>query len=148
MSQVKTSIEIAAPPAVVFAKILDPEHLGDWVTIHRSVKVTTPTADTEGAEMEQVLSLRGVSVTIRWKLVAVEAPHRAEWKGRGPAGSGARIIYALSGPEAGPTRFDYTNEFTAPGGVIGAAASRVVVGGVSEREAQASLAKLKRLLEA
>ena len=48
----------------------------------------------------------------------------------------------------GGTRFEYENEFKAPMGPLGAAASRALVGGVPEREAQASLKQLKALLEA
>ena len=43
--------------------------------------------------------------------------------------------------------FEYTNEFTAPGGRLGNVASRVLVGAASEREARNSLARLKALLE-
>ena len=47
----------------------------------------------------------------------------------------------------GGTHFEYENEFKAPGGVAGPAASRVLVGGMPEREADKSLKKLKKLLE-
>jgi uncharacterized membrane protein len=47
----------------------------------------------------------------------------------------------------GGTRFEYENEFKAPGGFLGAAASRMLIGGVPEREARQSLEKLKNLLE-
>jgi hypothetical protein len=49
--------------------------------------------------------------------------------------------------DGGRTRFDYENEFKAPGGIIGAAASRVLVGGVPQREATRSLQQLKALIE-
>ena len=39
-------------------------------------------------------------------------------------------------PERCGTQFDYRNEFKAPVGPLGAAASRVVMGGVPEREAK------------
>ncbi|WP_249012145.1 SRPBCC family protein [Conexibacter sp. DBS9H8] len=147
MTVVNASIEIAVAPDVVFATILDPNRLADWVTIHRSVKVKSANPTAEGSEMDQVLSLHGLSVTIHWTLTSVQAPTEAQWHGRGPAGSRAAIRYCLSGPAEGPTRFDYANEFTAPGGPIGKAASRVVVGPASAREANRSLAKLKALLE-
>jgi hypothetical protein len=57
------------------------------------------------------------------------------------------IRYHLSEDGDGTTTFDYTNEFKAPGGALGNVASRVIVGGLSEREAHNSLARLKRLLE-
>ena len=43
---------------------------------------------------------------------------------------------------------DYRNEFKTPFGPLGSVASRVLVGGVPEHEANASLRKLKALLEA
>jgi hypothetical protein len=148
MTVVNASIAIAVAPERVFATILDPHRLADWVTIHKSVTVKSEDPAREGAEMDQVLSLHGLSVTIHWTLTALRAPTEALWHGRGPAGSRAVIRYRLSGPAEGPTRFDYTNEFTTPGGPIGKAAARVVVGPTSEREANRSLAKLKALLEA
>jgi hypothetical protein len=43
--------------------------------------------------------------------------------------------------------FDYTNEFTPPGGRLGTVASRMIVGAASEREANNSLSRLKALVE-
>jgi carbon monoxide dehydrogenase subunit G len=147
MSVVKVSIEIEAPRRVVFDTIMDPNRLRDWVTIHRSLDHVSAEPASQGATMEQVLHIRGVSFKVHWKLVAVSAPHEAEWQGRGPAMSRALIRYMLSGPDDGPTRFEYTNEFSAPGGPLGSIASRVVVGAASEREARNSLSRLKELLE-
>ena len=76
------------------------------------------------------------------------ATARTARRGRaeGPAGSYARTSYRLT-PDGDGTHFEYENEFKAPGGLLGAAASRVVVGGVPEREAKRSLQQLKALLE-
>ncbi len=147
MSQVIESIAIDAPPQAVFDLIMDPGRLKDWVTIHRSVKVLSQDPGKAGARMDQVLSLRGVPFTVHWTLNSVTEPREAKWLGRGPAHSKALIRYRVSGEEAGPTTFEYTNEFTTPGGLLGNRASKLVVGGVSEREARHSLAKLKALLE-
>ena len=97
--------------------------------------------------MDQVLVIRGVHFKVHWSLAEVQAPTLAKWEGRGPAHSRAAIRYALSKRDGGGTRFEYTNEFKTPGGALGNVASRVVVGGVSEREANNSLAQLKRLVE-
>jgi uncharacterized protein YndB with AHSA1/START domain len=147
MSAVTTSIEIDAAPETVFSTIMDPNRLADWVTIHRSVKVKSEDPTASGAQMDQVLQLRGVPFTVHWTLSSVSPPHEAEWNGRGPAGSRALIRYRLSGPDAGPTTFEYTNDFSTPGGPLGNRASKLVMGGTSEREANNSLAKLKGLLE-
>jgi uncharacterized protein YndB with AHSA1/START domain len=147
MSEVTESITIDAPLDKVFDTIMNPQRLGDWVTIHRSLKDQSGDPRASGATMDQVLSLRGVPFTVHWTLNSVDSPREAEWHGRGPAGSKALIRYRLSGADGGPTTFEYTNEFNTPGGPLGNRASKLVVGGVSEREAKNSLAKLKRLLE-
>jgi uncharacterized protein YndB with AHSA1/START domain len=146
-STVHAEIEIAAPPTVVFDTVMDPGRLADWVTIHRSVTLISGDALSEGARMDQVLHIRGVSFKVHWTLVAVTRPREAEWLGRGPAMSHALIRYRLVGEADGPTKFAYTNEFSAPGGRIGNLASHVVVGHAPEREAYDSLMKLKSLLE-
>jgi hypothetical protein len=147
MSTVHVTISIDAPLEVVFATIMDPGHLGDWVTIHRSVSNVSPEPTRQGAKMDQVLHMRGMSFKVHWTLAGVNPPHEAEWQGRGPAMSRALIRYRLQGPSEGPTTFEYTNEFTAPGGLLGNVASRVVVGSASEREARDSLTRLKNLIE-
>ena len=66
--------------------------------------------------------------------------------GQGPARSRAHTEYLLS-EQDGQTCFDYRNEFKAPLGPLGAVASRALVGGIPQREANRSLERLKALLE-
>ena len=96
--------------------------------------------------MDQTLCLRHANFKVHWTLTDAQRPDRATWEGRGPAGSYARTSYRLT-PNGDGTHFEYENEFKAPGGLLGRAASRVVVGGVPEREAKRSLEQLKALLE-
>jgi len=153
MTLVTASIDIAAPRERVFATMLDPARLNEWVTIHRRVNDADGGAPHEGYEMDQTLCLRGANFKVKWKLTEHEPNVRATWEGRGPAGSYARTSYRLAdldgdGDEGGGgTHFEYENEFKAPGGFIGKAASRVLVGGVPQREANRSLQRLKALLE-
>jgi carbon monoxide dehydrogenase subunit G len=140
VSGVTSSIDIAAPPEDVWAVVMDPERLEEWVTIHRKLESHSPTS------MEQVLCLRGVNFHVSWELEASDRPRHAKWRGKGPARSKAETEYRLSARDGG-TRFDYRNEFKAPFGPLGAAASRALVGGVPEREAIASLQRLKALVE-
>jgi uncharacterized membrane protein len=147
MSIVHAKIRIDAPVHRVWETVMDPDRLGDWVTIHRSVRNVSAKPLKKGATMEQVLHMRGVSFHVNWKLADVTEPNLAEWEGRGPAHSRARIRYALSGDDDGPTDFEYTNEFQPPGGRLGSVASRVIVGAASEREANNSLQRLKALVE-
>jgi uncharacterized protein YndB with AHSA1/START domain len=148
MTVVTASIEIDAPPERVYDTMLDPKALPDWVTIHRRVNRADPGEPHKGYDMEQTLHLRGASFKVHWTLTEADRPKRATWEGRGPAHSYARTAYRLTPLDGGAkTRFDYENEFKAPGGMLGAAASRVLVGGVPKREATRSLQRLKTLLE-
>jgi carbon monoxide dehydrogenase subunit G len=141
VSDVSTSIDIDAPVEDVWRTVMDPERLGDWVTIHREL------LSHSDDEMEQLLCLRGAKFKVKWHLATNDAPHHAQWKGRGPARSHAETEYRLSDNGNGGTRFDYRNEFKAPLGPLGALASHALVGGLPAKEANASLARLKALME-
>lgn len=147
MSTVHVQIEIKAGPQAVWEVVMDPNRLAEWVTIHRSVKVKSADPGEQGARMDQVLHILGVSFKVHWTLESVIAPRQAEWHGRGPALSRALISYKLTATRNGTTRFDYVNEFHPPGGPLGSVASRVLIGHVPEREAHESLARLKQLIE-
>jgi uncharacterized membrane protein len=140
VSEVTATIEIAAPPDKVWDVVMDAERLGDWVTIHRRLVSHSDDA------MEQVLCIHHVNFHVKWELDVAERPRQATWKGRGPARSKAETEYRLDAVGGG-TCFHYRNEFKAPFGPLGSVASRALVGGVPEREANASLQKLKMLIE-
>ncbi len=140
MSEVRASITINAPIDDVWHLIMDASRLHEWVTIHRRL------VESDKTSMTQVMSLRGAHFTVHWELTASDPPRHASWRGRGPAHSTAEIDYTLTSV-GDATRFDYRNMFKAPGGLLGAVASRALVGGIPEREAHASLARLKSLLE-
>jgi uncharacterized membrane protein len=147
MSTVYKKIRIEAPIDRVWDTIMDPNRFGDWVTIHRSVKNVSDDPHRKGATMDQSMHMRGLNFKVHWTLADVNAPNFAEWRGRGPARSEARIRYKLTPDGDGATDFEYTNEFHVPGGRLGGMATQMVVGTASDREAQNSLQKLKALLE-
>jgi carbon monoxide dehydrogenase subunit G len=141
VSEVSTSIDIDAPIEDVWRTVMDPTRLEEWVTIHRRL------VSYDSDEMEQVLCLRGANFKVKWHLAASSEPQHAKWKGRGPARSHAETEYRLHDNGRGGTRFDYRNEFKAPLGPLGAIASHAIVGGLPAKEADASLRKLKKLME-
>ncbi len=148
MSTVSASIEIEASPLQVWEAIMDPDRLAEWVTIHRRLHRADGGPPKVGYVMDQQIHLRGVSVDVHWSLEECKPCERAVWLGRGPARSRARIEYRLRGVRSGSaTRFDYSNEFHAPLGPIGALASRALVGGIPRREANLTLARLRSMLE-
>jgi uncharacterized protein YndB with AHSA1/START domain len=148
MSLVTASIHIAASPTDVWKMVMNPDRLGDWVTIHRGLDYADDGPPRVGYRMDQQIHLRGVSLDVHWELVDCSPHERAVWEGRGPARSRARTEYILSGTQDGGTRFDYHNEFRPPLGPIGAIVSRALVGGMPEREAKRTLDRLRTYLEA
>lgn len=147
MSEVRTQIAIKAPPEKVWQLVMDPERFGDWVTIHRKLHKADAGPPREGMQVEQTLCIRGASFKVRWELAECDGQTHAAWEGKGPMGSHARTVYDLAPDGDGGTQFSYLNEFKAPGGPLGAVASKVLVGAVPQREADRSLQRLKDLLE-
>lgn len=146
MSSVSVGIDIDAPREAVWAFAMDARSTLRWVTIVRAVGAVDPGPLREGFRMEQTLALRGVPFHVRWTLVELDAPRFARWEGKGPARSKAIIEDRLTERDGG-THFEYSNEFRAPFGPLGSVASRTVVGGIPEKEAVASLMRLKAILE-
>jgi uncharacterized membrane protein len=146
VSTVETTIDIAAPPDAVWDVLMDARRLGEWVTIHRRLHGNPDKPLREGSEIVQTLHLRGVNFKVHWTLEELDVPHFARWEGVGPARSTAVTENRLTERD-GRTHFDYRNEFRTPFGPLGAAASRVIVGGIPEKEANASLRRLREILE-
>lgn len=146
MTRVHCTIQIDAPPERVWDVVMDPRRLADWVTIHRQLG-DAPARLQRGSTFDQTLNLRGAHLHVAWTVVDIDPPRRAVWEGHGPAHSSASIVYELQAAGEHATRFDYTNEFKPPGGPLGAVAGRLLVGGLSQREAQRSLERLKQLVE-
>ena len=143
---VRESITIAAPPERVWEVVMDPQCLAKWVTIHRGLGSASPAPLGSGDHVDQTLSLRGVRMKVKWTIAELDENRRAVWEGKGPARARARSTYEFQ-PDGEGTRFDYEMEFNAPFGPLGSAAQSVLVGGTPEREARASLRKLKALVE-
>jgi carbon monoxide dehydrogenase subunit G len=148
VTKVTASIQIAVPPQRVWDVIMDPHHFDEWVTIHRRLGHVDEGGLRPGFQVEQTLSLHHANFKVRWSLAECDPPRHAVWEGRGPAGSHARIVDTLTALDGGErTRFDYLNEYWQPGGFLGRMASRFLVAGTADREADRSLARLKAYLE-
>jgi uncharacterized protein YndB with AHSA1/START domain len=146
VSEVVAEIQIDAPRSLVWAAVMDPERLSDWVTIHRHLGHHDSGPPRVGFKMNQTLSLRGAPFRVKWTLVRCEDPERAEWHGKGPAKSHAETEYHLIERDGG-TLFRYRNEFEAPLGLVGRVAQRAIAGDIPQVAAKRSLERLKKLCE-
>jgi hypothetical protein len=95
MSMVTVSTKIDADREAVWALVMDPRRLGDWVTIHRKLVHADRGTPRVGFEMDQQIHLRGVTLEVHWKLVECDPYGHAVWEGRGPARSRAHTEFVL-----------------------------------------------------
>ena len=143
--KVERKIEIAAPPEAVYEVIMDPDQLGNWVTIHDSLVHAPDGRLEEGDELEQKLKIAGQGFKVTWKVVTAHCPKDIEWEGRGPMGTKARVSYDLE-PRGDGTCFNYMNEYELPGGPLGKVGAKAFQR-TAAKEADRTLVNLKGLLE-
>ena len=146
MAPVDVSIDLAADPHTVYEVLLDIARTPEWVTICRAVLRLDDGPPHPGWQCKQRYALRGAPFVVTWTLDDLTPDRHISWSGRGPARSVASITQDLEPTADGGTRLRYRNEFKAPGGLLGAAASRALVGDTAEHEARESLHRLAKLL--
>jgi uncharacterized membrane protein len=146
MPPVDVTVDLDAAPADVFSYLLDISRTPEWVTICKAVLSVDPGTPKRGWQCKQRYALRGAPFVVKWTLDELVDDQHISWSGRGPARSKASIKQDLTPLDGGRTRLRYRNEFSAPGGILGAAASRALVGDTAETEANRSLERLAHLI--
>jgi carbon monoxide dehydrogenase subunit G len=145
VTKLEREIHIDATPEAVYDTLMDPDCLGDWVTIQDEL-LKAPEGDLkQGDELVQRCKVAGQRFKLRWKVEQAKPPYKTVWRGRGPLGTKARVTYDLAENDGG-TRFTYTNEYKLPGGPVGKLAGSAIVG-ASGSEADRTLKRLKKLIE-
>ena len=137
-------MQLNADPQAVRELVMDPDRLGDWVSIHQHLEDSPNGQLRKGSELTQCLKLAGQRFRVTWK-VTENTPEKVVWEGKGPVRSRARVVYEFEAKDGG-TCFNYMNEYNLPGGPVGRMAGpavRRVTGG----ELDKSLKNLKGLFE-
>jgi len=145
VSKLKRDIDIHASPEEVWDVLMDPDHLGDWVTIQEDLEEAPDGDLVNGSRLVQRCKVAGQHFNLSWTVVEADKPRRAVWEGEGPMGSKATVVYELA-QNGGGTHFHYTNQYKLPGGIMGRIGGAAVVG-ASGHEANKTLKRLKRVVE-
>jgi uncharacterized protein YndB with AHSA1/START domain len=144
--KLEREIEIAAPAGDVYAKLTDPDCLGEWVTIQERLE-ERPEGDLEkGSKLVQRLKVAGKGFKVTWIVDEARPPGLVKWSGKGPMGAKARAVYEISANGDGTSTFTYVNEWDLPGGIAGKTFGAAIKRAAG-READRSLEALKKLLE-
>jgi uncharacterized protein YndB with AHSA1/START domain len=147
VTKLEREITIDASRDAVYDVLLDPDCLGEWVTIQEELEEAPEGRDlAEGDELRQRMKVAGKRFKLSWTVVEADRPSRVVWEGCGPMGTKAKAIYELADDGDGGTRFSYMNEYGLPGGFAGKLAGRAIVK-ASGGEADRSLERLKALCE-
>ncbi|HEX8648048.1 MAG TPA: SRPBCC family protein [Thermoleophilaceae bacterium] len=148
MTKLEREIEIDAPRERVYEVLLDPDCLGEWVTIQEELEEAPEGRDLKpGDRLRQRMKVAGQRFRLSWTVVEADRPTRVVWEGEGPMGSKAKAVYELAENGGGGTRFSYMNSYDLPGGPAGRLAGRAIMK-ASGGEADKSLERLKALVEA
>ncbi len=142
--KIERQVDLAVDPDEVYALLMDPDRLGEWVTIHAGFE-KAPDRLEQGSEMVQNLKVAGQRFTVNWKVTEDDRPSRVVWEGKGPAWTKAWVVYDIE-DRGRTTHFSYLNEYQLPGGAAGRIAGRAV-SAAAGREVERSLDRLKKLLE-
>ena len=85
MRQLVDSIVIDAPPEVIWRWLNDlPSHYTEWHPDHVSAEWERGGPDEIGSIMRAVEFLGGTREVVRMELTSIDAPHRFEYRMRGP----------------------------------------------------------------
>jgi hypothetical protein len=143
--RVERQIHLEVAPGAIYELVMDPARLGDWVTIQEELVEAPERILEKGDRLVQRLKVAGRGFEVSWTVTRADRPTHVEWDGRGPLGTSAKVAYTFAAASGG-TEFGYMNEYELPGGAAGRLAGRAVAS-MAGREAEKTLATLKRLVE-
>ncbi len=144
--RIDAQVDVKAAPETVYGLVMDPQRLGEWVSVHDGLLEAPSGELKKGSTLTQSLKVAGRRFKVRWRVAEDDCPRRVVWEGRGPVWTQARVVYEFVERDGG-TRFSYANEYELPGGAAGRLAGRAV-SRTAQREMKRSLDRLKRMAEA
>jgi uncharacterized protein YndB with AHSA1/START domain len=139
MGKVNATVTIPAAPEKVWALFSTPATYDDWMTIHTKWKGDVPETFSEGATLQEVVTMLGMANTISWTITQCDAPSSLTMSGTGMAGVKSTFTLSVQTDGNGGSVAQIDAEFE--GAMVVGALGKAV-----EKDAQANLdASLQKL---
>jgi uncharacterized protein YndB with AHSA1/START domain len=147
MAHIARQIDIDRAPVDVFAVLTELDRLPEWATIVVGTRDVSELPLREGCTFRQTLRVMGREVESDWRVSELEPPRHVAYEAAAPEGGTLTMRQTVAPGGAGGSRVELELDYELPGGWLGELVDRAVVEAQNEREADASLDRLKRLLE-
>lgn len=139
MGKVNATVTIPATPEKVWSLFSTPATYDDWMTIHTKWKGDVPETFSEGATLQEVVTMLGMANTISWTITQYDAPSALTMSGTGMAGVKSTFTLSVQSDGNGGSVAQIDAEFE--GAMVVGALGKAV-----EKDAQANLdASLEKL---
>jgi uncharacterized protein YndB with AHSA1/START domain len=146
MTHIERETEIDRSPEDVFEVLRDPRNLARWVTILEGVSGAPQRPLRAGDGFEQRLRVMGAHLGSRWEASNVEPPREIRYEATVRIEIPVSMVQRIRSSRNG-SRVELEVEYELPGGLAGDVLDRAFVKRRTQRDAERSLRRLKRLLE-
>jgi uncharacterized membrane protein len=146
VARIERHIEIERSPDDVFSLLTDLDRLPDWATVVVETREVSDRPLRNGCTFRQTLRVLGREIETNWRVEELDAPRHVAYVASAPIG-GSLTMRQTVDPSDGGSRVHLELDYELPGGWLGEQLDRGVVEAQNEREAEDSLARLKKLLE-
>jgi uncharacterized membrane protein len=146
MARIERQIEIDRSPGEVFDLLTDLDRLPEWATIVIETRDVSDLPVRQGCTFRQTLRVLGREIETDWRVSELDPPRHVAYEAAAPGGGTLTMRQSVAPHDAG-SRVALAIDYELPGGWLGELLDRGVVEAQNEREADASLERLKRLLE-
>jgi uncharacterized membrane protein len=146
MARIERQIEVDRSPGEVFALLTDLDRLPEWATIVVETRDVSDLPVRQGCTFRQTLRVLGREVETDWRVTELDPPNHVAYEAAAPGGGTLTMRQSVAPHDAG-SRVALEIDYELPGFWLGELLDRGVVEAHNEREADASLERLKRLLE-
>lgn len=148
MAHIARTIEIARPPEEIFDYITDLDRLAEWATMVKETRDLGDRPIKQGTTFSQTIKAAGsVDIDCDWHVKELERPRHVHYEATAPGGGEMQMSQTVTLLDGGRSRVEIDLDYEVPGGILGQIADKLVFEGQNEKEADASLANLKRILE-